>query len=90
MKDLNITINGIGYTDRQINQAQMYSQEIFGATLESLLICECLSWIDRAIEQIEKRGKIIEQKREYELLKKTTWEDSLEEYEKAFNKAKEK
>lgn len=67
MKDLNLTINGILYTNKQINKARMYAERVFGTTLETCLEDVCINWIDKAIEQREIFEKMENELPDYEL-----------------------
>ena len=57
MKNLNITINGLLYTQKDIDKVRKYAERTFHTTLESQLEDACMQWLDKALEQIEEHEK---------------------------------
>ena len=57
MKDLNITIERLLYTEKDIDRVRKYTNKTFHTLLETKLEEICMNWIDKAIEQIEQHEK---------------------------------
>jgi len=57
MKNLDITINGLLYTQKDIDKVRKYAEKTFYTTLERLLEDACIQWLNKALEQIEEHEK---------------------------------
>jgi len=57
MKDLNITIEHLLYTQKDIDRVREYTNKTFNTLLETKLEEICMNWIDKAIEQIDEHEK---------------------------------